>query len=630
MIQGSINTLEFNLSSGIKRSTSFEPKGIAILEGHGELEDLAMADLVSTLEEDHLVARVKLDGRLNVLSEKLDGMRYRVNRYDLLIVAKPDSSFSDKDKVILDQFVMNGGRVLWMVDPVLTDLDSLRNAQETFGVENDLRLYDQLFDYGVRLNRNLIIDPQCAPIMLDAGPMGNQRNMQLFNWYFAPLAMPLGTGHPITNNLDPIHFDFVSSMDLVNTQEEVQSTVLLTSSERAKTYRVPVRISSGIVDLDPGYFAEGNTPNEAFAVLLEGSFRSHFAQSLPAILRDDPDFAFRAQGAPSAMVVISDGDVAKNKFRSDGKILPLGYDRYARRVVYDNKEFLMNAINYLLQEDALISVRSRSIALRPLDEERIRQERQGWQFVAVGMPLLVVFHRGRGGVDHAEAVVWARRVNDLRIMHANLRILYVLIALTMVTAGVWWFQGGQGNLAQIEGTDFAIADTSTVDKIFIADMDGGQVTLTRPTQGSLWDVNGQFKAREDAVNLLLKTFLRARVQGPVAEAAQPNVIRLLSARGKKVEIYQGGDAPTKTWYVGTATPSHTGTYMVLETPEGRGCLTLCRAHGGIHGIPQHEVFHFRAGMAPHGDFQFPGAITCRCGSSGPRGGRSIVRAFSQR
>ena len=151
-----------------------------------------------------------------------------------------------------------------------------------------------------------------------------------------------------------------------------------------------MRISSGIVDLDPGYFAEGNTPNQAFAVLLEGSFRSHFAQSLPAVLRDDPDFAFRAKGAPSAMVVISDGDVAKNKFRSDGKILPLGYDRYARRVVYDNKEFLMNAINYLLQEDALISVRSRTIALRPLDEERIRQERQGWQFVAVGMPLLLV------------------------------------------------------------------------------------------------------------------------------------------------------------------------------------------------------------------------------------------------
>ena len=256
MIQGSINTLEFNLASGIRNSTAFESKSIAILEGHGELEDLAMIDLVSTLEEDHLVARVELDGRLNVLSEKLEGMRYRTNRYDLLIVAKPDSVFPEKDKVILDQFLMNGGRILWMVDPVLTDLDNLRQTKETFGVENQIGLYDQLFDYGVRLNRNLIIDPQCAPILLDAGPMGNQRNMQLFNWYFAPLSMPLGTGHPITNNLDPIHFDFVSSMDLVNTQEDVTSTMLLTSSERAKTYRVPVRISSGIVDLDPAYFAE--------------------------------------------------------------------------------------------------------------------------------------------------------------------------------------------------------------------------------------------------------------------------------------------------------------------------------------------------------------------------------------
>ena len=142
MIQGSINTLEFDLTAGIRRSIAFEPKSIAILEGHGELEELAMADLVTTLEEDHRVARVKIDGKLGVLSEKLDGMRHRINRYDLLVVAKPDSMFSDKDKVILDQFLMNGGRILWMVDPVLTDLDSLRSAQETFGVENQLGLYD--------------------------------------------------------------------------------------------------------------------------------------------------------------------------------------------------------------------------------------------------------------------------------------------------------------------------------------------------------------------------------------------------------------------------------------------------------------------------------------------------------
>ena len=155
-------------------------------------------------------------------------------------------------------------------------------------------------------------------------------------------------------------------------------------------------------------------------------------------------------------------------------------------------------------------------------------------------------------------------------MHSNLRILYVLILITAVTGGVWLYTQPEGQLASIAGTDFAVADTSKIDKIFIADMDGKSVTLTRPEQGSLWDLNGRFKAREDAVTLLLKTFKRAAIQGPVAEAAEPNVVRLISARGKKVEVYQGGDTPVKTWYVGTATPSHTGTYMVLETPEGRG------------------------------------------------------------
>ena len=173
----------------------------------------------------------------------------------------------------------------------------------------------------------------------------------LFNWYFAPLAMPFGSGHPITNNLDPIHFDFVSSLDLVDTQPEVTSTVLLASSARAKAYRTPVRVSSSIVDLDPMYFAEGNTANAPFAALLEGTFRSHFAQTLPDALRSSDDFAFRARSAPTAMVVVADGDVARNKFRSDGRILPLGYDRNARRVVYDNKEFLLNTVNYLLEED---------------------------------------------------------------------------------------------------------------------------------------------------------------------------------------------------------------------------------------------------------------------------------------
>ena len=171
-------------------------------------------------------------------------------------------------------------------------------------------------------------------------------------------------------------------------------------------------------------------------------------------------------------------------------------------------------------------------------------------------------------------------------------------------------------MAQIEGTDFAIADTSTVDKIFIADMDGGQVTLTRPTQGSLWDVNGQFKAREDAVNLLLKTFHRARVQGrwprrhsPTSFACFPPVARRSKSTRAAMRLQRRGTleprpqvTPAPTWF---------------SKPRKAEAPALCRAHGGIHGIPQHEVFHFRAGMASHGDFQLPGPITCRRGGSHP-------------
>ena len=191
-------------------------------------------------------------------------------------------------------------------------------------------------------------------------------------------------------------------------------------------------------------------------------------------------------------------------------------------------------------------------------------------------------------------------------MHSNLKIFYALLVITAATAVVYLFQGPTGELTEQEGANFGIDDTSAVTQIFIADMDGNEVTLTRPEQGKLWNLNGRYKAREDAVNLLLKTFLRASVQGPVAEAARPNVIRLLSARGKKVEIYQGGDKPTKTWYVGTATPSHTGTYMVLETPQGRGQVPYVVHMEGFTGYLSTRFFTSEREWRYTGVFDFPG------------------------
>jgi gliding-associated putative ABC transporter substrate-binding component GldG len=186
-------------------------------------------------------------------------------------------------------------------------------------------------------------------------------------------------------------------LDTVSTDADLKKTVLLRSSALARTYKAPVRVSSSIVDLDPSYFNSNNTPYTPFAVLIEGSFKSHFTDILPDTLLRDADFAFRAEGRPSAMVVIGDGDVAKNKViltQEGPQIYPLGYDRYAGRVVYDNKEFLRNVVNHLLDESSIISVRSRAITLRSLDNDRITSSRLGWQSLAIGLPLLVVLLSG--------------------------------------------------------------------------------------------------------------------------------------------------------------------------------------------------------------------------------------------
>jgi ABC-2 type transport system permease protein len=407
MIQGSINSIEYELATSLRRVLFDEVPNIAFIEGHGELPEIEVADFMNSLDEDYNVSRIRLDGKINILSERLEGMKYRTNRFDLAVIAGPDSIFSDKDRLILDQFLMAGGRMLWMVDPILTDLDSLRSSQTTMATANPLGLNHQFFDYGVRLNTNLIIDPQCAPIAFDAGPQGNQRSMQLFSWYFSPLAIPQGISHPITTNLDPIHFDFVSGLDTVYTDADLKKTVLLRSSALARTYKAPIRISSSIVDLDPSYFNSNNTPFTPFAVLIEGAFKSHFTDIIPDTLLRDADFAFRAEGRPSAMVVIGDGDVAKNKVimtKEGPQIYPLGYDRYAGRVVYDNKEFLRNVVNHLLDESSIISVRSRAITLRSLDSDRISSSRLGWQSLAIGLPLIIVLLSGLIILKHRSRV----------------------------------------------------------------------------------------------------------------------------------------------------------------------------------------------------------------------------------
>lgn len=394
MVNTSINNLEYELTSAMRTMQNDLRKTIAIIEGHGELEEVAMIKFQNALKELYDVERLTLNGNLDAISLKADAMKYRANKHDALIIAKPTQEIPFQDRVLIDQFIMNGGKVLWLIDAMTTDLDSLRANQFTHAVSNETGLNSQLFSYGARLNKNILVDYHCGPIAMDAGPSANHRGMELFRWYFAPLVKERITSHPISSNLDDVFIEFAGSIDLVGEDPEISKKVLLSSGELSKAFKSPVRISPDVVTLDKEYFEQNSVPNQTVAVLLEGKFKSAFANRIGGEIKDDPTFGFREIGTQNKMIVVSDGDIAKNSYKPDGKggflTYPLGYDKYADAVIYDNSEFLMNAMNYLLDDDALISMRSRNIELRKLNAGLILGNKFKWQIINVILPLLLI------------------------------------------------------------------------------------------------------------------------------------------------------------------------------------------------------------------------------------------------
>lgn len=391
MVNKAINNLEYELVNAIQQAVEPVRREIVFLEGHGELTAMQTRDLARELEASYNVGRVRLDGQVNALSKNIGSSNARKNKYDLLIIAKPDSAFSEKDKYIIDQFVMNGGKILWLLDPMQVDLDSLRSSNVTMAVARDINLDDMLFNYGVRLNHNLLLDRSCAPIKLLTGPPGNER-YELMPWYFSPIIIPRTT-HPIASNIDPVITEFVSSIDTVANGPD-RKTILLRTSPYTRIFNSPARVGLGIVAVDMD-FQNTTTPNQPVAVLLEGTFKSNFADRMAPEFLSQGIFDFTEKSDFNRMMVVADGDVARNDVSPDGtKFGPLGYDPYTRSVMYGNKEFLVNAVNYLLGDAGLISVRSRTIELRKLDEEQVLQQRSFWQFINIAVPVLLAILMG--------------------------------------------------------------------------------------------------------------------------------------------------------------------------------------------------------------------------------------------
>lgn len=393
ILNNSIQNLEFSLADGIRKLVINKRLKVAFIEGHGELDKQETADITVALWDYYTVERVRIDGQLNSLTERklFDSTRIRIiNKFDAIIIAKPDSAFSEKDKFIIDQYIMHGGKVLWLIDPVVASMDSLQVNAETMGISLDLNLTDMFFKYGLRLNNDLVMDLSALQIPIKIGDMGGQPQFDFFPWYFFPILTPTSE-NPIVKNLNAIKTEFISSIEFVNQSSDIDKTVLLSTSRYSRTVNVPVMISLAILGENPEERMY-NKQNIPVATLLEGSFESLYANRMPPEILDDEGIGFTETSAETKMIVFADGDIIRNQMQlSQGNYLPLplGYDKYTRQQ-FGNKELILNVMNYLTDGSGLISIRSKELRLRLLDRTKVENERTYWQILNTVVPVVLV------------------------------------------------------------------------------------------------------------------------------------------------------------------------------------------------------------------------------------------------
>jgi ABC-2 type transport system permease protein len=386
--------LEFRLAGAIRDLTVVNKPMIAFIRGHGELDNRYIYDIGQALSKQYTVGVISIGEQLSSLTKRdsiSDDKTRIVNKYDAIVIAKPDSAFSEKDKFIIDQYIMRGGKVLWLVDPVLASMDSLEASETTLGIARDLNLDDMLFRYGVRLNPNLVMDLNALPIPLRTGQVGGQPKIDFFPWYYFPVITPT-ENHPIVKNLNVIKTEFVSSIDTIRVAG-VKKTILLKTSAYSRTVSTPALITLAILEQEPDERAYAGPP-QPVAVLLEGEFRSNFENRIPPEIQQNKDIGFLPKSEPTSMIVVADGDVIRNQLHfSQGYPMPLGYDQYTGQS-FGNKDFILNALDYMLDESGLISIRSRELKLRLLDMNRVNDNKFFWQALNIILPVLLVLIYG--------------------------------------------------------------------------------------------------------------------------------------------------------------------------------------------------------------------------------------------
>lgn len=376
---GSIQHLEYSISDAINKITKAKQKKVAFIKGNGEMNEVHVAKMLRQIKESYYIGPFTLDS----VSKNPTGTLEALNKYDLAILSKPTETFSDEEKQVLDQFIMNGGKTLWLIDQVAADMDSLYNQSgATLAYPRDLNLNDMFFKYGFRINPDLIKDEYGSPIKLATGEQGSATQYQEFKWKYAPIVIP-SSKHPIVKNLGQIKFDFASPIDTL--KNGIKKTVLLQSSQYSKKIGTPTEINLNIVTEQTTPQEYLNKGNSALAVLLEGDFHSAFENRVLPFKEN----AFQAKGKPNKMIVISDGDLARNQLDKNMMPVELGYDQRTGNL-YDNKDFMMNCINYLLDDTGLINIRSKDVDLPLLDKDKVYENYTMTQFITIGLPILIL------------------------------------------------------------------------------------------------------------------------------------------------------------------------------------------------------------------------------------------------
>jgi gliding-associated putative ABC transporter substrate-binding component GldG len=368
----SVEGLEYELAAAIRQLTRKQKKRIGYIEGHGELSTLETADLISSLQKNYAVFRVDL--------KKVPDLK----ALDAIVVAKPLLPYSEAEKFKIDQFIMNGGKALFFLDPVSIELDSIR-TEGTVAFPLDQNLQDLLFRYGVRVNGNLVQDINSGQIPMVVGMLGNQPQTQLMNWRYYPVINGFSK-HPITRNLDAVYARFVSTIDTVRAAGIRKQPLMITSPySRVVAAPVEVSLNEARLPVDPKQFMAGP---QLVGILLEGRFRSVFAN------RPLPEGAaagnFVTQGKGSQIIVVSDGDLVRNDVnKKTMQPYRLGFDRYSG-ATFANLDFVTNALDFLLDESNLIALRTKEIKLRPLDRVKVNAEKRQWQLLNLVLPLVLL------------------------------------------------------------------------------------------------------------------------------------------------------------------------------------------------------------------------------------------------